>query len=159
MVLSSVKNAEGYITKYDYTDQKCKVSMVSKDIDKTPSNINYKLLTTISYPTGMKTDLKYNTMKKNCGLGGVMEVPVFISKQIYSGEENVASTLKSTEAYGRDQGNNNYSSVYDGYPTFRNIKEVPDEYRVYSYTRKNYINMHTKKEHIRYTKNLITETG
>ena len=24
---------------------------------------------------------------------------------------------------------------------------------------KNYINMHTKKEHIRYTKNLITETG
>lgn len=88
-----------------------------------------------------------------------MEVPVFISKQIYSGEENVASTLKSTEAYGRDQGNNNYSSVYDGYPTFRNIKEVPDEYRVYSYTRKNYINMHTKKEHIRYTKNLITETG
>ena len=153
MVLSSVKNAEGYITKYDYTDQKCKVSMVSKDIDKTPSNINYKLLTTISYPTGMKTDLKYNTMKKNCGLGGVMEVPVFISKQIYSGEENVASTLKSTEAYGRDQGNNNYSSVYDGYPTFRNIKEVPDEYRVYSYTRKKlYKHAHEERTHSIYKK-------
>ncbi len=135
-VLSSVKNAEGYVTTYEYKDRRCSVSMLSKNIDDSPSQIDYKELTTIAYPTDKRVYLEYSTMKKNCGLGGVMEIPVLNVKHEYYSENNTTSTRKSKESYRRDTGANNSSAVYDGYPTFRSIKEVPDEYRVYSYNKK-----------------------
>lgn len=137
-VLTSVKNAEGYVTNYEYSDSECDVSMLSKDMDDDPVTITYKKLTNITYPTGKQTELRYQTMKKNCGLGGVMEIPVCTAKVDYTLKANGRQDVRHQESYSRDMGSSRQSAVYDGYPTFRSIKELPDEFRVHSSSTKYY---------------------
>lgn len=61
-----------------------------------------------------------------------MEVPAYGSKKNGIENEKGNFDIRSQVTFGRDIGDKNTSAVYDGYPTFRSLKEVPEEYRVYS---------------------------